>query len=152
MINICDENKIIQIDKINKIDNTETTDEEYNLLCLICMDMKGEIILCSKCKYVYCPTCAEKINKLCSICFRNKNKINSNQNQNEYNNYYDNYDYYGELVFEPSISQYYSVMISYTISSIIRLCWIILFVVFGYIGVIFLLRIIFNLTHFYNIL
>jgi hypothetical protein len=142
MINTCDENKIIQIDKI---DNTEIIDEEHNKLCLICMDIKGEIILCSKCKYIYCPTCAEKINKLCSICFRNKNMTNSNQN---YYYYYDYYSYYDELVFEPSTPHYFSVMASFVVSAIIGLYWIILFFIFGYIGVIFILRIIINLIYF----
>lgn len=141
MINTCNENKIIQIDKI---ENTKTIDEEHNKLCLICMDIKGEIILCSKCKYIYCPTCAEKINKLCSICFRNKNMTNSNQNYY----YYDYYSYYDELIFEPSTPHYFSVMASFVVSIIIGLCCIILFAIFGYIGVIFLLRIIFNLIDF----
>lgn len=141
------ENKIIQIDKIDKIDNFETKEED-NKLCLICMDLGGEIILCSKCKYVYCPTCAEKINKLCSICFRNKYIAGSNQNYYDYYSYYDEYD---ELDYGPSAPYYFSIMASFVVSTIIGLCWIILFVVFGYIGIIFLLRIIFNLIHFYNI-
>lgn len=137
MINIYDnENKIIEIDKSNIEDN------EYDKLCLICMEVKGEIILCSKCKYVYCLICAEKINKLCCICFRNINTTNINQN---YYYYYD-YSYHDELIFEPFASHYFSVMTSFAVSYIIDLCWIILFVVFVYFGIIFLLCIIFNLT------
>ena len=131
--------------KINKINETKTTNDDYDKLCLICMDMEGKIILCSKCKYVYCLICAKKINKLCSICFRNNNKTNSNQNYSYF------YEYNDDLVFESSSPHYFSVMASYIVSSIIGLCWIVLFVVFGYIGIIFLLRIIFNLIHFYNI-
>jgi hypothetical protein len=138
MLNICkneNENK----NEINK------ANEEYDKLCLICMDVKGEIILCSKCKYIYCSICAEKINKLCSICFRNINKTNSNQNYYfyEYNTYYD------DLVFEPSALHYFSVMASFAANAIIGFCCVILFVIFGYIGVIFLLRIIINLINFF---
>lgn len=150
MMNIC-KNGNIQINETNKID---TVDEEQYKLCLICIEAKGEIILCSKCKYVYCSICAEKINKLCSICFRNKNTINSNQNNYYFEyydfEYYDFYSYYDDLVFEPSTSHYFSVMASFVASTIIGFCWIILFVVFGYIGIIFLLRIILYLIHFYN--
>ena len=138
------ENKIIEMDKI---DNSETKENKHNELCLICMDMKGDIILCSKCKYVYCPTCAEKINKLCSICFRNKNITNSNLSHNYYD-YYSYYDEYDELNFEPSTPHYFSVMASFAFSIIIGFCWIGLFFIFGYIGIIFLLRIIFNLMNF----
>lgn len=146
MINIC-KNGNIQINETNKIDTVN--EEQYNL-CLICIEAKGEIILCSKCKYVYCSICAEKINKSCSICFRNKNIINPNQNNYNFE-YYDYYSYYDDLVFEPSAPHYFSVMTNFVIGIIIGFCWIILFVVFGYIGTIFLLRITLNLMHFYNI-
>lgn len=138
------ENKIIKIDKI---DNSKTIEKD-NKLCLICMNLEGEIILCSKCKYVYCSICAEKINNLCSICFRKKNITNSNQN---YYYYYDYYSYYDEYDYRPSAPYYFSIVASFIVSTIIGLCWIILFVIFGYIGIIFLLRIIFNSIHFYNI-
>ena len=121
---------------------------EQDKLCLICMDVNGEIILCSKCKFVYCFICAEKINKLCSICFRNNNTTIINQNHYEYYDYYDYYDYNGyldELIFEPSSMYYFFVMTNFTVSAVISFCWIILFVVFGYIGVIFLICTIFNL-------
>lgn len=136
MINICDnENKIIKIDKKDKIY------EETNKLCLICMDVDGEIILCSKCKYIYCFTCAEKINMLCCICFRNRNTTNINQN---YYQYYDYTSYYDELVFELPIMHYFFVIANFVTSTIIDFCWIILFVLFGYIGIIFLLHTIIN--------
>ena len=140
MLDICkNENEI------NEANETKITNEECCKLCLICMDVEGEIILCSKCKYVYCSICAEKINKLCSICFRNKNKTNSNQNHYyyEYNSYYD------DLVFEPSAPHYFSVMASYVASATVGFCCIILFVIFGYVGVILLLRIIINLINFF---
>lgn len=116
------ENKIIQIDKI---DNYETKEEKHNELCLICMDLGGEIILCSKCKYVYCPTCAEKINKLCSICFRNKNMTNSNQNYYYYQDYYNYYDEYNELDYVLSTPHYFYIMASFAFSIIIGFCWIV---------------------------
>lgn len=148
MINICEnENKIIEIDKTKKMDIVDE-DEEQEKLCLICMDVDGEIILCSKCKYIYCSICAKKINNLCSICFRNKNITNINQN---YYQYYDYYTYYDELVFEPSTPHIFFVIASFIVSTIIGFCWIILFVVFGYVGIIFLIRTIFNLMRFYNI-
>lgn len=129
------ENKIIEIDK------NDTIDGEQDKLCLICMDVDGEIILCSKCKYIYCSICAEKINNLCSICFRNKNTTNINQN---YYQYHDYYSYYDELVFEQSTMHYFFVMMSFIVSTIIGFCWIILFVVFGYTGIIFLITHIVN--------
>lgn len=138
MLNICkNENEI------NKANETKITNEECDKLCLICMDVEGEFILCSKCKYVYCSICAEKINKLCSICFRNKTNLNQN-----YYYFYDYNSYYDDLVFEPSAPHYFSVMVSFAISAIIGFCCIILFVVFGYVVLIFLLRIIINLINF----
>lgn len=173
------------------------TNDEYDKLCLICMDVEGEIILCSKCKYVYCAICAKKINRLCSICFRNRNG-NGNGYEYEYGygygyeyenrngyvnrnlnltsriiNYYDNsnyyYDYYDNLyylvhntydthydayydthhiesVYEPS-SPYY-----YVIISIVCFGRIILYVVFGCVGILFLLKIFYSLLNFTTLL
>ena len=126
-------------DKIIEIDKTKTTYDDCDKLCLICMDMKGVIVLCSKCKYVYCAICAKKINKLCSICYRNKITNNTN---------YDYYNYYDELVMEPTFSQYFTVMASFTIATIIGFCWIVFFILFGFIGVVFLLKIMHYLMKF----
>lgn len=123
--------------------------EEFDNLCLICMDVEGEIILCSKCKYTYCSNCAIKINKLCSICFRHKKLDEQN-----YYDYYDYYSYYDELVFEPINLSYFNIILGFGINIIVGFCWFTLFiliVLFGYSCLILILKIILYLIYIYLI-
>lgn len=125
-------------------------DEEYKL-CLICMDVEGEILLCSKCKFIYCLDCAKKINNLCCICFRKNNSCNLN---NMYNHPYDmnnmdDFNYYSYLDdVQPQFSrlhQYmylFALMSSIVISFIIGICLFILCLFFGYVLFIFIFNII----------
>ena len=50
------------------MDNTNVDGEE----CIICFEYNSIIILCDKCVYKYCITCANKVNYKCCICFREK--------------------------------------------------------------------------------
>ena len=51
---------------INSINLNQLSNDE----CIICWNLDCSIILCVKCKYKYCKTCALKINNKCCICFR----------------------------------------------------------------------------------
>ena len=129
--------------KNKSIKKTKTTNDEYDELCLICMDVNGSIILCSECKFVYCTDCAIKINNLCSICFRLNNSNNvSNQNNLDY------YSYYDDINFEPQFSYSFTFMISIIINVIIGISWIFFAIFFGYILSIFIFNLIKNLIYF----
>lgn len=53
-----------------------------NDCCIICYLDKSKILLCNKCKYLYCADCSKKVNNKCSICFR-INTIGTNTNEIE---------------------------------------------------------------------
>lgn len=128
---------------INKSIESSNINDDDNKLCVICMDDNGIIVLCSKCKYLYCLICAKKINNLCSICFRPNqlnqlNQLNLLNQPNELTNYYT----YGDYVYEVPHTYFFTISISVIITVIISFCWLLLFIFFGYIGIIFISKII----------
>lgn len=114
-------------------------DELIDYYCLVCWLNKGEIILCSKCKYKYCDECAKKLNNTCSICIRIKNQ-NQDDNEYLYLNEYDN-----GIIYNPEQIHFMTVTASVVISIIIGTCWLVMSCLFGYIGIIFLINYLYKL-------
>jgi len=115
---------------------------EEDKLCLICLELDGIIILCSKCKYKYCQDCAIKLNNNCSICLRN------NKKNLMYDNDLSDYSYIYHHYEEPRIPIRFSIFHLF-INLFMGLIWIIIFLFFGYVGILFIVK---NLYAIFNIL
>jgi hypothetical protein len=108
-----------------------TNDESIDY-CLICWLNKSKIVLCSKCKYKYCMECAKKLNNTCAICIRTR----------EINRYNDEHliEYDIGIIYEPDITYFIILTKNIIISIIFGCCWLAVSCLFGYIGIIFLIK------------
>jgi hypothetical protein len=121
-------------------DKVLTTDDK---ICLICLENNGILILCLKCRYKYCLDCANKVNNLCSVCIRAKKLYQNNYfDLNEYAYIYENMDDYG-IENSHSTTYFFTLTMSIIINVIIGFCWIILIILFVFIGAKFIFNIFF---------
>ncbi len=115
-------------------------DIEEDKLCLICFEKNGILVLCNKCKYKYCQDCAIKLNNNCSICFRiYKKKI-----------YFDLSDY--SFIYHHNDTEPLQLSLQFNIIYILKniflgLLWIIIIFFFGYVGILFVINIMFTLIN-----
>lgn len=127
------------IKTIEKISNKKIINEDQNDMCLICWTLNCNIILCSKCKYVYCKECATKINNSCCICVR-PNKIS-------YNYFY--YDLENDYVLfdddhESDNHNFFKITINLILYTVVFLGMFIFFLIFIYTVIMFFYNILFN--------
>ena len=114
-------------DEYAEYDEYDEYDEYLDNICIICYDKSDNILLCYKCKYLYCMYCSKKINYNCSICFRINRTIINNSNfiNNTYNNIENFYMIENELSYYDLIENerydayiviyFYSKLLSYTL-------------------------------------
>lgn len=132
---------------INKIPNNEILNDIMvdDKTCLICLEQNGIVILCTKCKYKYCHECANKVKKLCTICVRirklySDNYMNSNIDLSDYTYIYENIDDY-DIESSHHVSYFFTIVLSILINAVIRFCWVMIILFFGFIGIKFLFNI-----------
>ena len=105
----------------NTIDNNE-----FDKLCLICLEKKGIIILCEKCKYKYCYDCANKVNNLCSICNRTKITEQEYFDVDNLDIVQQNITYSNIYFYYPTIPYFFIIWLSIIVNILIGFCFIIL--------------------------
>jgi hypothetical protein len=116
-------------------DIIENINENQNDMCLVCWSLNSNIILCSKCKYVYCQECATKINNFCCICKRTKNLSNN------YFNYY-NFDFEVDIdsvndEYDLNNRNFFNIIINLIFFTVVFLGLFTLFLISGYIVIMF---------------